>query len=198
MKMALEYVAGQLGLMGRGEADGLDKSLFDREVLRAIRYADPAAWAAATAVARACEGIGERIASVRDRVGVVVICEQGPVETIAALAEAAREGYTSALRYPAANPGSLAGVSCIAFGFRGPTLSLLVNPSDGVPLGLFMARRWLARMEDGLVALAVCTRVEPSRHLARAAMVSAAGAAANVDTDTVTWLTGVPGTVDTA
>ena len=46
--------------------------------------------------------------------GVLVTSPRGPVETIEAVAQAAREGFSSPLRYPASNPGSLAGVTANA------------------------------------------------------------------------------------
>ena len=169
---AADARGGELVVVGRGEAASLEKDLFDRRVLNTVRYADPAAWAIATAIARTLAGRPEPWATVGQTVGLVVICEHGPVEAIAAVAAATRQGLPSALRYPAANPGSLAGVSCIAFGLRGPTLCLLVAPAAGVPVGLLLARRWVYRQGAPLVLLAACGQPAAGIHRARALLLS--------------------------
>jgi len=160
-----------LVVVGRGEAEQFQKDLFDRGVLNTVRYADPTAWVTATAVARAVAPVHEQVAAVKDRIGVVTTSAEGPVETQAAVAEAARAGFASPLRYPAGSPGSLAGVSCIAFGFRGPTLNLLHAPGEGVPLGLFLASRWLDRQTAALVVVAACARRSPGQYMARALLL---------------------------
>jgi hypothetical protein len=42
-------MSGGYAALARGEADGLEKSLFRPQALSTVRYADPAAWAVATA-----------------------------------------------------------------------------------------------------------------------------------------------------
>ena len=185
-------LAGSAFVLGRGEAEQFQKDIFSRAVLNTVRYADPAAWVTATAVARAIAPIHEQVAAVKDRVGVVVTSAEGPVDAQAAVAEAARSGFPSPLRYPAANPGSMAGVSCIAFGFRGPTLNLLHAPGEGVPVSLFMASRWLQRGLAALVIVAACTRRATGQHLARALLLASpdacAGQASFDRNDAVAWL----------
>jgi hypothetical protein len=169
--MPVRQAIGPLVEAGRGEAAGLDTGLIAPRAVATVRYADPVAWAAATAVARAMAAFAERLGAQRDRVGVVVASAEGPTEAIAAVAKAAREGYPSAMRYPAANPSSLAGVTCIAFGFRGPTLSLLAAPGEGAAMALFMAGRWLGRGDAAAMAVAVCGRRAAGPVLARALIV---------------------------
>jgi hypothetical protein len=156
---------------GYGEATQFERPLFDPRMVTTVRYADPAAWVIATAVAHAVGPLQTALAD-RKGVGAVVVCENGPVESIASVADAARQGYGSALRYPAANPGSLLGLSCIAFGFRGPTLCLLVAPDLGVPSGLFMAGQWLDRQAAHGVVVAVCVRRPPASYAARAVILA--------------------------
>jgi len=180
---------------GRGEAAEPEKELFDRRIITTVRYADPAAWSIATAVARALAPVRERVVAARDRVAVVAVCEHGPAATVADLAEATRQGFTSALRYPAGNPGSLAGVTCIAFGFRGPTLSLLMAPDTGVSAGIFMAERWIHKGVVSYVVLAACGRVgnrRPSRVLLLADRGSEDGGGAGDPVAALSWLASAP------
>ena len=95
-----------LWILARGEADELERGLFDKRALTTVRYADPAAWVVATAAARAMAGARDAVAAAGEGVGVLVTSPRGPVETIAAVAQAAREGFSSPLRYPASSPGS--------------------------------------------------------------------------------------------
>jgi hypothetical protein len=182
--------------LSQGEATGFEKGLFDPRVLTTVRYADPAAWVTATAIARALDPLKERVTAFKDRTGVIVTSDCGPIETMTAVAEATRQNFPSALRYPAANPGSLVGVSCIAFGFRGPTLCLLVSPSDGVPVGLLLAGRWLDRQTVSFAVLAACGRRSSGQYGARALLLGRPDADAKrsvVDMESAApWLMSVP------
>ena len=154
--------------ISRGEAEDLDKSLFPRQAVTGVRYADPAAWVTATAIARAVAPVAERVGPARDRVAVIITSEHGPEETIASLAQAAREGYSSPLRFPAGNPASLVGVACILMGFRGPTLNLLMPLAEGLRVAVFMAECWLDAGTADFVVTASCRRRSPGRYLAQA------------------------------
>jgi hypothetical protein len=181
--------------LGRGEAAERDRSLFDARLSTAVRYADPASWVTATAVGRAALGLKAELSAARDGVAVVGASEQGAQATLAAVAQAAREGYSSPLRYPAANPGAIVGVACIAFGFRGPTLNLLQAPEDAAPLALFMASRWLSRGAARYVVAAVCRHSGPERCLARAIVLGPRLATEPREppaSDAVAWLAGAP------
>ena len=109
-----------------------------------VRYADPSAWIVATAAARALAAAPQAVTTAGDRIGVVVTSPRGPIETMAWVASAAREGYSSPLRYPATNPGSLAGVACIALTLRGPTLVLTMAPGQGGALAVVLGERWIS------------------------------------------------------
>jgi hypothetical protein len=169
---ALDMFHRSLTAAGRGEAKAADRSIFDPGARAAVRYADPTAWVTATAVGRALLGTKLRISVAGDRTGIVTVSEHGPMETMATVAEAAREGYSSPLRYPAANPASLAGVSCILFRLRGPSLNLLMPLSKGVSAGLFMAGRWLDRRVVEYVVVAACERRSEGAYLSRAVLLT--------------------------
>jgi hypothetical protein len=185
--------------ISRGEADEVDKSLFPRQAVTAVRYADTAAWVTAAAIARAIAPVQEETLRERDRVAVLVTSDHGPEETIAALARAAREGYSSPLRFPAGNPGSLVGVSCILMGFRGPTLNLLMPPAEGIQIAWFMTGRWLQSTAAHVVAAAICRRLSPGRYLARAVLLGhreADGNPAEWDVErTTAWMVSEPDVV---
>lgn len=149
-----------LVVAGRGEAVEARRSRFDAPALTAIRYADPAAWITATAVANAIDPIRDAVAAAHDRVGVVVTSAEGPVEAMAAMHEASQGGSSSPIRFPASNAGSLAGLTSIAFGLRGPTLMLTLPADRGVPVGLLLADGWLRRGVVSFVAVASCGRVD--------------------------------------
>jgi len=170
-------------VVARGEAAEPDKSLFDRQVITTVRYADPAAWTIAAAVHHAFEPIRETIQPLVEHVGIVGISALGPTEATAAIKQAAEEGYPSPMRYPAANPGSLVGVSCIAFGLRGPTSCLLMAPSQGVRVAMLAARQWLGRGAAHHVVVAA-SRCEG----ARAVVLAAEGQACMSEADAQAWL----------
>ena len=157
--------------LARGEADVFERALFRSQVLTTVRYADPAAWVVATAAARAFAAVPETVAAAGDRVSVVVTSPRGPVETMAWMASATREGSSSPLRFPASNPGSLAGVTCIVLGLRGPTLMLTMAPGQGVPLALRLSEQWMARGDVTLALVAACWEQAPGKHVARCLLV---------------------------
>jgi len=161
-----------------GEASHVQKDLFDRQALAVVRYADPAAWVVATAVARALAARKDQVNAAKDRVGIVVASSHGPMETLRKVAEDARSGFASPLRYPASNPGSVAGVSCILFGLQGPTLNLLMKPTEGVPLGLLLSSRWLDRGAAAGMVVAACIRDPRGQYLARCLLIGSDDAGA--------------------
>jgi hypothetical protein len=102
--------AASLNITGKGEANHLQPELFDARLRTVVRYADPAAWISAAAAAHAVASIQDRLSAVRDAVGVIAVSDEGPQEAMQALNEAALAGFSSPLRFPAGNPGSLVGV----------------------------------------------------------------------------------------
>jgi hypothetical protein len=161
-----------LAVLSRGEARGMDRTLLDPRAVMTVRYADEAAWTVATAVARALAPVREQLSLLLDHTGLIVASPQGPAATIAAVGADARAGRASPVRFPAANPGSMAGVSCILFGLRGPALNLLLPPDRGVPVGWFLAACWLNREAAACMGLAATVRRGPLPCVARAVLLT--------------------------
>jgi hypothetical protein len=132
-------------IAGSGEASSHDPGLFEAKIRSTIRYADPAAWIAANAVHFALAGAEEILAEYRHQIGIITISDQGPDKSMAKMVADGKTGFSSPLHYAAAGPWTLAGVSCIAFGLRGPTLNLTMDPRDGVPVALGLCAGWLTR-----------------------------------------------------
>jgi hypothetical protein len=162
-------------VLARGEADQPQRALFAASALALVRYADPAAWVTATAIAQALAPVQEVVATQHEHAGVIVTSAEGPVETMATVAEAARAGFASPLRYPAANPGSLTGVACLLFGLRGPSLNLTLPAATGVPVGLLLAGRWLQTPAVPFVILAACSPGTTARYLTRCLLLAGQG-----------------------
>src|SRR3984893_18790740 len=130
---------------GSGEANSLRPDLFEARTRATVRYADPAAWITAAAVALALSESKDLVAASSHEIGMVVVSDQGPATSMAEVNAATPSGFSSPLRYAASNPGSLAGVSCIAFGLRGPTINLTMLPADGISVALRLCEGWLNR-----------------------------------------------------
>jgi hypothetical protein len=146
-----------LTVVGSGEAGSSQRDLFDARVRATVRYADPAAWTTATAVASAFAGAGELLAEWRHEIGMIAISDQGPGETMAQVLAEGTRGFSLPMHYAAASPGTLVGVSCIAFGLRGPTMNLTMTPRDGIPVALTLCAGWLERKTAKLIVVAACS-----------------------------------------
>lgn len=104
-------------------------------------YADPLAWVAVDAVQAALDRIPLALGS---EVGVIAVSSVGTRRTMRQIAgSVARTGRVSPLRFAGANPGSLAGLPCIQFGFRGPSLLLTMAPGAAAPYVSALAQSWL-------------------------------------------------------
>jgi hypothetical protein len=183
-------IAAGVDVAGSGSAERPQPDLVAPGARAIIRYADSAAWITAAAVARATSL--EWLAEYSHDVAVVVVADQGPADTMAQVQAAAEAGFSSPLRYAAASPGSLAGVSCIAFGFRGPTLNLAMLPADGMPTAMLMARGWLARGAAHAVVVASFSGVANVGQARAALLMPGAGPVDGGDvTTTVQWLADV-------
>jgi hypothetical protein len=147
-------------------------SHFSAAVRNAVRYADPISWTVATAVAKALAGMLETIEPMRSSIGLIAMSDDGPAQAIAAVAEASAAGFSSPMRYPAANPGSLAGVACITQELHGPTMNLIMPVDFALPIGLHLAGAWLQRRVTPLVILLACRRVGPERNEARCLLLA--------------------------
>lgn len=161
-----------LAVLGRGEAEGSSCGLevyralgLDRVKPKKVHFADVAAWATVGAVGQACASIEDMSAVERERSGIVLVSEYGPMETMAAVAKSARENRMSALRFPAATPGSLVGLICIVFGLRGPTLNLTMPPASGIPVAAVVANNWLKQGVVDFVLLVTCQQGPVARCL---------------------------------
>jgi len=161
-----------LVLAGTGTADAPRPDLIDVKARAIIRYADSAAWITAAAVAQAAVGAAARLGGAWDDVGMAVVSDQGPRDTMEQVEAATHAGFSCPLRYAAANPGSMAGVSCIAFGLHGPTLNLTMRPVDGIPIALLVGRGWLMRGIARAMVLAAFNAANGSLGSARAVLIS--------------------------
>lgn len=141
---------------GSGEADSYRREQFEAKVRNTIRYADPAAWITAAAVTNALAGAQELLAAGRHEIGVIAISDQGPGATMAEVESAAATGFSSPLHYAASGPWTLVGVPCIAFGLRGPTMCLTMDPREGLPLALALCAGWLESKAAQLMVVAAC------------------------------------------
>jgi hypothetical protein len=143
-------------VVGSGEASAHQPGLFDAKVRATVRYADPAAWITATAVSLALAGSEDLLAEWRHQIGIIAVSDQGPGKSIESVQTAATTGFSSPLHYAASSPGTLVGVSCIAFGLRGPTLNLTMDPQDGVSVAIDLCAAWLARKAAPFMIVATC------------------------------------------
>lgn len=136
---------GDLIVAASGDADSYRPDLFEPRIRATVRFADPAAWTTATAVAVAMSGAGDLAAEFRHETGMIAVSDHGPGAAMARVQSDGTSGFSSPLHYAASSPGTLAGVSAIAFGLRGPTMNLTMAPRDGVPIALAMCVGWLQR-----------------------------------------------------
>jgi hypothetical protein len=162
-------------LAGSGEADSYQRDLFEARVRATVRYADPAAWMTATAVALALAGAGDLLAEWRHEIGIIAISDLGPAESMTRVQADATTGFSSPLHYAASSPGTLAGVSCIAFGLRGPTMNLTMAPQEGIPVALTLCAGWLGRKTARLMLVATCRGNGSIPVLSRAVLLAPPG-----------------------
>jgi len=135
-------VGGQLSVMARAETDA--DALTGSRQRAASFYADPVAWLVVDAVGAALAEAGDEVRMCRNDVGVLSMSEAGTLHTMRQVESGAGRGRVSPLRFAGANPGSLAGLPCIVFGFKGPSLMLSMPPDAGRPVAAVVARAWLA------------------------------------------------------
>jgi hypothetical protein len=162
-------------LAGSGEADSYRRDLFEARVRATVRFADPAAWMTATAVALAFAGVSDLLAEWRHEIGVIAISDLGPAESMTRVQTDATTGFSSPLHYAASSPGTLVGVSCIAFGLRGPTMNLTMSPREGVPVALTLCAGWLGRKAARLMIVATCRGTGSNPELSRAVLLAPRG-----------------------
>jgi hypothetical protein len=164
-------ISTSIMVLSRGEATVVDRTLLDPQAVKTVRFADEASWTAATALARALASMRQQMPGLPDRTGLIVTSAEGPAATIEAVGFDARAGRASPLRFPAANPGAMTGVSCILFGFRGPVLNLLLPSNRGVPAGWVLASSWLDHGAAVCMALVAAERSAEHSCVARAVLL---------------------------
>lgn len=164
-----------LFVAGSGEATSHEPGLFEAKIRSTVRYADPAAWITANAVKFALDGAEGLLAEWRHEIGIVTIGDQGPGTSMAKVQADGATGFSSPLHYAASSPGTLVGVSCIAFGLRGPTMNLTMAPQDGMQAAIMLCEGWLARRAARLMVVATCQTGISGATLSRAALVAPQG-----------------------
>jgi hypothetical protein len=162
-------------LAGSGEADSYQRDLFTAQVRSTVRFADPAAWITATAVAKALAESGDLLAQWRHEIGMVAISDHGPRASMAKMQMDGATGFSLPLHYAASSPGTLVGVPAIAFGLRGPMLNLTMDPRDGLAVALTMCAGWLERKAARLMVVATCRELGPEKLLSRAVLLAPSG-----------------------
>jgi hypothetical protein len=107
---------------------------------------------------------------------------------------AATTGFSSPLHYAASSPGTLVGVSCIAFGLRGPTLNLTMDPQDGIPVAMDLCTAWLARKAASFMIVATCRTSSSGAMKSHAALLATSGfsgSGAPLTESVIAWLAAV-------
>ncbi|MFI7702664.1 hypothetical protein [Nonomuraea sp. NPDC049480] len=134
-------------IVAHGEASAADPAEFSEN--RPSFFADPIAWLVAAAVERALDGVRLEPSAA----GIVVMSDAAALPTSRVIAGEARRGRVSPLRFAGANPGILAGLSCVRWGLRGPSLVLAGAFPKVADTGFAVARGWL---QDGHARHVVC------------------------------------------
>ena len=163
--------AGGFSVIGSGSAASANPAEFARNA--PSFFADPVAWLVSAAVGRALDDCPDDLAGRPDKVGVIALSGTCTGLTMAALAASAGRGMVSPLRFAGANPGVLAGLPCIRWRFRGPTLTLAMPPAHGLEPATVVAGAWLHGGQASHVLIAT-HRVEDAVHVARCAVIRAA------------------------
>jgi hypothetical protein len=183
----------QLTVAGSGETGSSQRDRFDAKVRATVRYADPAAWTTATAVANALAGAEELLAKWRHEIGMIAISDLGPGGTMAEVQSEGSKGFSMPMHYAASSPGTLVGVSCIAFGLRGPTMNLTMTPQEGIPVALTLCAGWLSRKFARCMVVATCSTGSfgMKSHAVLLALPGFSGSGKPLTESIITWLAAV-------
>lgn len=130
-----------LDVIARGSADA--DTLGGRQRAASF-YADPVAWLVVDAVQAALDEAGAEVRDAGAEVGMVSVSDTATQLTMRQMVAGIGRGRVSPLRFAGANPGSIAGLPCIVFGFRGPSLVFSMPPDAARPVTTEVARSWLA------------------------------------------------------
>jgi hypothetical protein len=114
-------------------------------------YADPVAWLATEAAEQAILRSSEEVLAQPDDVGVLAVSDECTVATMRDIAARMRRGRISPLTFAGANPGSLAGLPCLRWRLRGPTMTLTMPPERAHVAASAIVRLWLASGQARLV-----------------------------------------------
>jgi hypothetical protein len=164
-----------------GTAAGADPAAFSRN--SPSFFADPAAWAVTAAVADALArsaaevraAVDGRSGTAATATGVLVVSAQCTATTMRAIAGTAGRGLVSPLRFAGANPGVLAGLPCITWRLRGPSLVLGSDAETALPVAAVVVRSWFELGQAGYALVAVHSVVAApageARHEVRCAVL---------------------------
>jgi hypothetical protein len=175
-------------VVGKAEAAEPQMDLFSAAARSVVRYADPLCWTAATAVARLLAAAPDAGKPIRHSTGLITISPHGPAQTIAAVAEASAAGFSSPLRYPASNPGALAGIICITHDLRGPTLNFVTPASIALPAAAILAQSWISNHALPRVVMLVSGRVDRTKFPARCLLLAPGRDGEILSPDHLAWL----------
>jgi hypothetical protein len=129
-------------------------------------YADPLAWlicdGVGAAARDAAETSGADLTDSPDEVALVLVSAYCTDHSIRTVAEGARRGRVSPLRFAGTNPGSAGSLGAIVHGFRGPTLTLCSPAARTAPAARTVADAWLDTAAAAYVVLAVHERTGAS------------------------------------
>ncbi|HEY8982092.1 MAG TPA: beta-ketoacyl synthase N-terminal-like domain-containing protein [Streptomyces sp.] len=137
-------------------------------------YADPVAWLIVSAAEEALASCREAVLAEPDEVAVLVTSAGGALPTHERIVRDAARGLVSPLRFAGANPGILAGLTCITLGLRGPSLALEGRPGDAADTALTVAGDWL-RTGQARSVLWVAYRRGDGAHTAGCVVLRAQG-----------------------
>ena len=87
---------GTVLVAGSGSANSLQPDLFEARTRVTVRFADPSAWIIAAAVAKTVAEVGDVLAASKHDVGVVVVSNQGPTNTMTEVNAATATGFSCA------------------------------------------------------------------------------------------------------
>ncbi|MBN1203848.1 MAG: coronafacic acid synthetase [Myxococcaceae bacterium] len=134
-----------LVILGWGRASADAPNPHAARLRQVVRYSDPSSWAVVLAAEQAMAPHSEACRAAAERVSVIQLGSRGPAESMERAAADAQQGLASPVRFPASSPSAATGLLCIAFGFRGPTLSLTQPLPQALPTAFTLSTRWLAR-----------------------------------------------------
>ena len=157
-------------VVATGSAGATDPAEFSRN--GPSFFVDPSGWLVAAAVTDALSRSGEPVLATPDQVGMVVLGNTATATAMRELARGAARGLVSPLRFAGANPGVLAGLPCIQWKLRGPSLTFTMDPAAGIGVAATVVGSWLRGGQANYVVVAAHWR-NSGGEFARCAIVRA-------------------------